>query len=115
MESRTLKTEYNVTKAFKKLFFKNGKLTPEAEIVISYLRDVCGARGELRDDLTPSYLYDSSGRFDSGAAAFLLGKRRVFDLIIRHLSLDETQIFLLISEREKIKSDYERVANILQG
>lgn len=115
MAEQTLKNEYNVTKAFHKLFLKNGKLKPEAEIVISYLRDVCGARGELKDSLTPSYLYDSNGRFDNGAAAFLLGRRRVFDLIIRHLCLSEIDVFNLLSESDKNLSQLERTANIIEG
>lgn len=92
-----LKQQYKLTKAFKDLFYENGKLKAEAEIVLSFLREECGAKGELGKGGTP-YFYDRNERFDANAAAFLLGKRRVFDLIVKHLSLDETQIFRLLSE-----------------
>lgn len=108
-----MKKVYDTTKAFKKLFLdENGKLKPEAEIVVSYLRDVCGARGELSDGSSP-YLYDPQGRFDNGAAAFLLGRRRVFDLIIRHLSLNEMVVFSLLSEEERNLPIDERTAKII--
>lgn len=104
---------YTTTKAFKKLFLdKKGHLKPEAEVVVSYLRDVCCARGELGDDSSP-YLYDPQGRFDSGAAAFLLGKRRVFDLIIRNLALNELVVFSLLSEEDKNTPLDERTAKII--
>lgn len=79
------------------MFYENGKLKAEAEIVLSFLREECGAKGELGKGGSP-YFYDRNERFDANAAAFLLGKRRVFDLIVKHLSLDETQIFRLLSE-----------------
>lgn len=94
-----LKREYKLVKAFKNVFYKNGKLTKDAEIVISFLRDECGAKGELGKSGMP-YLYDKNNSFDVNASAFLLGKRRVFDLIIKYLSLDETKVFRLLSEEE---------------
>lgn len=97
---KKLKRQYKLTKAFQDLFFENGKLKPEAEVVISFLREECGGKGELGRFGQP-YLYNRDGSFDSGAAAFLLGKRRVFDLIVKHLSLDEQQIFKLMSESER--------------
>lgn len=97
---KKLKKEYKLTKAFKELFFDGEKLKPEAEVVISFLREECGGKGELGRFGVP-YLYNKDGSFDSGAAAFLLGKRRVFDLIVKHLSLDEQQIFKLMSESER--------------
>jgi len=99
--------EHELTKAFQSLFFNKGKLKPEAEKVLSYLRDECGAKGELATGNSP-YLYDQQGRFDSGAAAFLLGKRRVFDLIVKHLSMDEVAIFRLVSLRERSLTDEQR-------
>lgn len=110
MEYNEIVSEYNVTRATKKLFLDNkGKLKPEAEIFIAFLRDVCGARGELSVNGSP-FLYDHNGRFDSGAAAFALGKRRIFDLIIKHLSINETQIFTLLSALDRKKSDLELIA-----
>lgn len=110
LEYNEIVSEYNVTRATKKLFLdKKGKLKPEAEILIAFLRDVCGARGELSVNGSP-FLYDNNGRFDGGAAAFALGKRRVFDLIVKHLSMDEAQIFSLLSVYDRQKSDLELIA-----
>ena len=110
MEYSEIVDQYNMTMATKALFYdKNGKLKPEAEIFIAFLRDVCGARGGLSINGSP-FLYDKDGRFDSGAAAFAMGKRRVFDLIVKHLSMDETQIFTLLSLADKRKSDLELIA-----
>ena len=92
--------EYYITKAFHDLFMVDGKLKPEAETVIAFLRDECGARGELGKNGSP-YLYDQNNRFDTGAAAFLLGKRRVFDLIVKHLAINENEIFRLLSTEER--------------
>lgn len=113
MQSQTFKREYKITRAFRALFLdEKGNLTDNGKIVLSYLRDVCGARGELGDSSSP-YLYDSNNRFDSGAAAFLLGRRRVFDLIVRHLAINELDIFSLISEQDKEETSEDRIANIL--
>lgn len=95
-----LKRQYKLTKAFKNLFYEEGKLKPDAEIVIAFLREECGAKGELGKGGSP-YFYDQNSTFDVNAAAFLLGKRRVFDLIVKHLSLDETQIFRMLSQEER--------------
>ena len=113
MEYNEIVDAYNVTRAAKALFFdKKGKLKPEAEIFIAYLRDVCGARGGLCENGSP-FLYDANGRFDSGAVAFAMGRRRVFDLIIKHLSLDETQVFTLLSLADRRKTDLELTAEEL--
>lgn len=102
-----LKRQYKLTKAFKNLFYEDGKLKPDAEIVLAFLREECGAKGEL-GRLGSPYFYDRNEKFDVNAAAFLLGKRRVFDLIVKHLSLDETQIFRMLSQEEKtIEEDLE--------
>lgn len=101
-----LKRQYKLTKAFKNLFYENGKLKSDAEIVLSFLREECGAKGELGRNGTP-YFYDRNNTFDVNASAFLLGKRRVFDLIVKHLSLDETQIFRLINQEETLEDDLD--------
>lgn len=103
-KKRLIKEE-KITGAFRRLFLEDGKLKPDAEIVMSYLRDECGARGELGKDGSP-YLYDSNNKFDTGAAVFLLGKRRVFDMIIKHLAISEVEIFNLISAEERQMSDF---------
>lgn len=90
-----LKYEHKLVRAFQGLFLdKNGKLKPEAEIVLAFWRDEAGARGELGRNGLP-YFYDSSNCFDANACAFLLGKRRMFDLLIKYLALDEREVFRL--------------------
>lgn len=94
-------------KAFQTLFLDEHKnLKPEAETVLSFLRDEAGARGELGVNGVP-YFYDANNRFDVNAAAFLLGKRRMFDLIIKYLSLDEREVFRLAKESEKLESNID--------
>jgi len=93
--------ELELLKAFQALFFdKNHHLKPEAEKVIAFFRDEAGARGELGHFGKP-YLYDANNRFDVHAAAFLLGKRRMFDLLIKYLALDERAVFKLQMAAEK--------------
>lgn len=87
-------------RAFQKVFLdEQKKLTPQAQTVIAFLRDEAGARGELGINGVP-YFYDKNNRFDANAAAFLLGKRHMFDLIIKYLSLDERAVFNLLSQEE---------------
>ena len=97
-----LKRKYKETKAFKNCFCdQTGKLTKDAEIVLALLRDEACARGELGKDGYP-YFYDGNGRFDRDAALFVQGKRRLFDVIVKYLSLDEKEILnLLAVERTK--------------
>lgn len=95
------KREFELLKAFQTLFFDDKHhLKPEAEKVIAFLRDEAGARGEL-GHLGQPYFYDANNRFDVHAAAFLLGKRRMFDLLIKYLSLDEREVFNLRMATEK--------------
>ena len=89
-----LKREAKLAKAFQKEFCPDGKLSDEAKKVIAFLRVEAGARGELGRNGIP-YFYDAQNRFDASAAAFLLGKRRMFDLLIKYLSLDEREVFKL--------------------
>ena len=80
------KRELLLLKAFQEIFLdENKKLKEAGKVVISYLRDEAGARGELGRGGVP-YFYDGNNRFDEGAAGFLLGKRRMFDLVIKYLS-----------------------------
>ena len=100
MDKIFLIREYRKIKAFKKLFYdKTGKLKPEAEVVLGVLRDYAGAKGNLVQDGS-SLLYDANGRFDAAQAAFGLGKRRIFDLIIKYLALNEIEVFNLVQIAE---------------
>jgi hypothetical protein len=100
-----LKYEHKLVKAFQGLFLDdNGKLKPEAEIVLAFWRDEAGARGELGRGGVP-YFYDNSNRFDANAGAFLLGKRRMFDLLIKYLAIDEREIFRLSMNYDEEKTE----------
>ena len=103
---KNLKNEYRITKAFRDLFLQEGRLKPEAEIVLAYLRGECNARGEMENYGAPLF-FDANRRFDSGAAAFLLGRRRVFDLIVKHLAMNEIQIFNLLSVRQQQMDEFQ--------
>ena len=97
-----IKRERMLARAFQKVFFdENNKLTNEAKMIICFLRDEAGARGELGRNGVP-YFYDANNCFDVNSAGFLLGKRRMFDLIVKYLSLDEMELFRL---SEKVKRD----------
>lgn len=104
--------EYKLTQAFKKLFLSKGQLKPEGKIVLSFLRDFVHAKGEIGQGLNP-FLYDNEGRFDGGSAAFLLGEQRVFNQIIKYLSIDEMDIFKLISLEEARLDEIKRTENNL--
>ncbi len=93
------KKELRLLKAFQALFLgADGELKDEAKTVLSFLRDEAGARGELGCNGVP-YFYDGNNRFDANAAAFLLGKRRMFDLVIKYLALDEREVFRLCASK----------------
>lgn len=108
---KKIRRECALCKAFQALFFnKDGKLKPEGAEVLCFLRDEAGARGELGKGGAP-YFYDKENRFDANAAAFLLGKRRMFDLVVKYLALEEREVFALLA---KHKEDPElREAEIL--
>lgn len=89
------KRELKLIRAFQKLFLnENGELKNEAKDVIAFFRDEAGGRGELGKGGVP-YFYDNENRFDVNAGAFILGKRRMFDLMVKYLSLDERDVFRL--------------------
>lgn len=91
---KNAKREAALVAAFQKIFLVNGKLSEAGKTVIAFLRDEAGGRGELGRNGVP-YFYDANNRFDAASAAFLLGKRRMFDLLIKYLSLDERELFRL--------------------
>ena len=102
------KHELMLVKAFQNLFCTADKqLKDDAKKVLAFLRDEAGARGELGRNGVP-YFYDNDNRFDANAAAFLLGKRRIFDLIMKYLSLDEREVFLLSSKVEKKDEELQK-------
>ena len=95
------KRELEILKAFQKVFLdESGNLTKDGKVVLSFFRDEAGARGELGKNGVP-YFYDNENRFDANAAAFLLGKRRMFDLMVKYLSLDERDVFKVVGVGNK--------------
>ncbi len=104
------KKELALVRAFQKVFCgEDGKLSPEGAEVLAFLRDEAGARGELGSGGVP-YFYDAQNRFDANAAAFLLGKRRMFDLAVKYLALDECEVFALCGREgraEELKRELE--------
>ncbi len=106
------KKELQILKAFQEIFLDENKELKEAgKIVLSFLRDEVGGRGELGKNGVP-YFYDGHNSFDVGAAGFLLGKRRVFDLIIKYLALDEKDVFKLVSVGKKHDENFEDEINV---
>jgi len=105
---KSAKRELVLVKAFQKLFLEeNGELKDEAKVVVAFLRDEAGGRGELGTSNGVPYFYDKENRFDVNAGAFLLGKRRMFDLVIKYLSLDEREVFKLLSVGKRKEEDFE--------
>lgn len=99
------KRELQLLRAFQNVFLdEKGGLKPEGARVLAFLRDEAGARGELGAGGVP-YFYDSANRFDANAAAFLLGKRRMFDLIIKYLALDERAVFRLSTAEKNVDEE----------
>ncbi|MBP3686807.1 MAG: hypothetical protein J6J35_00400 [Alphaproteobacteria bacterium] len=103
---RKAKEELALVRAFQEIFFDDdGKLSKDGGKVLAFFRDEAGARGELGKSGVP-YFYDTKNRFDANAAAFLLGKRRMFDLMVKYLALDEREVFRLVNGK-RIEDDVE--------
>ena len=103
---RKAKEELALVRAFQEIFFDDdGKLSKDGGKVLAFFRDEAGARGELGKGGVP-YFYDTKNRFDANAAAFLLGKRRMFDLMVKYLALDEREVFRLANGK-KMGDDVE--------
>ena len=106
------KQELVLLRAFQNLFcLADKQLKNDAKKVLAFLRDEAGARGELGRNNVP-YFYDSDNRFDANAAAFLLGKRRMFDLIIKYLALDEREVFLLSTKTEQKNDELQKELDV---
>ena len=112
VDCKEAKKLYILRRAFNKCFCdENGQLTREGRVVIAFLRDRCGAKGELGKNGSP-YFYDQLGRFDACSVAFLQGKRSVFDQIIKILALNERQLLNLIAVGETEESNFIENINI---
>lgn len=109
---KSAKRELDLLRAFRAVFLDNdGKLKPEAEKVVAFFRNEAGARGELGMRGTP-YFYDAENRFDANAAAFLLGKRRMFDLLMKYLALDEREVFRLVVSDKREEEDIRQELDV---
>ena len=109
---RKAKEELALVKAFQEIFFDDdGKLSKDGGKVLAFFRDEAGARGELGKGGVP-YFYDSKNRFDANAAAFLLGKRRMFDLMVKYLALDEREVFRLAAGGKRQSDDVVEVLEV---
>jgi len=107
------KKELVLVKAFQGLFLdEKGELKDDAKVVMAFLRDEAGARGELGSSNGVPYFYDNENRFDVNAGAFLLGKRRMFDLMVKYLSLDEREVFKLQGVAKKKDEDFLDELNV---
>lgn len=112
VDCKEAKKLYLLRRAFNKCFCdENGQLTSEGRVVIAFLRDRCGAKGELGKNGSP-YFYDQFGRFDACSVAFLQGKRSVFDQIMKLLALNERQLLNLIAVGETEESNFIENINI---
>ena len=112
VDCKEAKKLYILRRAFNKCFCdENGQLTSEGRVVIAFLRDRCGAKGELGKNGSP-YFYDQLGRFDACSVAFVQGKRSVFDQIMKHLALDERQLLNLIAVGETEERNFLDNINI---
>lgn len=106
------KRELKLLKAFQGLFLDGeGRLKPEGAVVLAFLRDEAGARGELGRGGVP-YFYDGANRFDANAAAFLLGKRRMFDLVVKYLALDEREVFRLAAGEKRSEDEIKEEMDV---
>ncbi len=68
-------------------------------------------RGELGRGGVP-YFYDGANRFDANAAAFLLGKRRMFDLVVKYLALDECEVFRLAAGEKRSEDEIKEEMDV---
>lgn len=106
------KRELQLVKAFQAVFCDDtGELKPEGAKVLAFLRDEAGARGELGSGGVP-YFYDAQNRFDANAAAFLLGKRRMFDLMVKYLALDEREVFRLSTMEKRSEEELKQELDV---
>ncbi len=68
-------------------------------------------RGELGRGGVP-YFYDGANRFDANAVAFLLGKRRMFDLVVKYLALDEREVFRIASGEKRSEDEIKEEMDV---
>lgn len=77
----------------------------DAKIVLEWLREEVCAKGRRFDERGISRLFSFDGRFDAAAVAYMAGSRRVYDLLISRLAVDETEVFNLAAMTEAKRED----------
>lgn len=99
-------TKYKQVRALKRLFFESdGKLKEDAKIVLEWLRDEVGGKGRRLNQDGRSLLFSADGRFDAAMVAYMAGSRRVYDLLISRLAVDENEVFNLAAMSEAKRED----------
>lgn len=88
-------------RALKALFLlPDGNLKPEAKEVLLWLRDEVNGKGK-RIEGNNSALFSPNGQFDSGKVIYWAGQRRVYDLIVSRLGVDELLLFSLVAQEDE--------------
>ena len=97
-----LLNHYRRVRALKRLFLcPDGKLKDDAKIVLEWLREETNAKGRRLNAVGDSFLFGRDGRFDAAAVAYVAGERRMFDLLVAALAVDETEVFNLAALEEE--------------
>lgn len=97
---------YKQISALRRLFFDpNGKLKDDAKVVLAWLRNEVNGKGYRYSASGNSMLNGPDGRFDAGAVAYTAGQRRVYDLLIASLAVDETEVFNLAAALDQKRED----------
>ena len=92
--------KYKQVRALKALFLlPDGELREEAKEVLCWLRDEVNAKGKRIDG--NSMLFNDAGDFDASKVVYWAGQRRVYDLIVSRLGIDDKALFSLVAEESK--------------
>lgn len=106
-----LKKRREIALAFQACFMdEDGNLTENGKIVLCYLRDLCHAKGEIRDSRGKPLYRRQSGSLDKDEILFTFGEQRLFNVIVQHLSLNELELFNL---RSRLEDDDEHLISKL--
>jgi hypothetical protein len=93
--------KYKQVRALKALFLlPDGELREEAKEVLCWLRDEVNAKGKRIDGNT-SMLFNGGGDFDASKVVYWAGQRRIYDLIVHRLAIDDKMLFSLVAEESK--------------
>ncbi len=104
--------KFRETRALKALFLlPDGSLKPEAKTVLAWLKEEVNAKGRRMDE-SGSALY-SNGNFDAAKVVYWAGQRRVLDLIMSRLNVDDDLLFKVVADEDaaeaEMKHDLETI------